>query len=67
MQVVAIVADVWVLAWIVVNKAYTREFWVSMNRPISDVVRTATPSRSAQVISFGMFVLVALDTLVRFF
>jgi hypothetical protein len=53
--VVGHVADVWVLAWVIVHKAYTREYWTYISRPIRETIRNP-PARSglARAITFGM-------------
>ncbi len=63
---VGYVTDVWMLSWLILNKAYTREYWVSVGRPIKEIIKAPPPSsRLAQVVSFGMIVLVIIDTVLR--
>jgi len=66
-SIVGYVADVWVLAWVIVNKAYTREYWTYINRPIREIVQNP-PARSglARAVTFGMIALVTFDTLLWF-
>jgi hypothetical protein len=65
-SVVGYVADVWVLAWVIVNNAYKREYWTAINRPIRELVLMPLPSGLARVMTVGMIVLVILDTVLRF-
>jgi hypothetical protein len=67
-SIVGYVADVWVLGWVVVNKAYTREYWTAINRPFRELVQEPPPRSSGlgQVASFGMIALVILDTVLWF-
>jgi hypothetical protein len=57
-SVVGYVSNVWVLAWVIVNKAYTKEYWTYINQPISAMADYA-PARSglARAITVGMFAL----------
>jgi hypothetical protein len=67
-SIVGHVANVWVLAWVIVNKAYTREYWTYINRPIRDLIKEPPPYASgfARAVTFGMIALVALDTVLWF-
>ncbi len=65
-SIVGYVADVWVLAWIIVNKAYTREYWTAINRPIRELIQQPLPSGLARVVTCGMIVLVIFDSVLRF-
>jgi len=66
-SVVGHVSDVWVLAWVIVNKAYTREYWIYISRPIREIIQNP-PARSglARAVTFGMIALVAFDTALWF-
>jgi hypothetical protein len=65
--VVGHVADVWVLAWVILNKAYTREYWTYINRPIREMIRNPPPrSGLARAVTFGMIALVTFDTVLWF-
>ena len=66
-SIVGYVADVWVLGYVVVSKAYTREYWTARNRPIRELINSPPPkSELARVVSFGMVALVLLDVVLRF-
>jgi hypothetical protein len=67
-SIVGYIADVWVLAWVIVNKAYTREYWSDINRPIRELIQKPLPSSSglAGAVTFGMIVLVIFDTVLQF-
>jgi hypothetical protein len=66
-SIVGYVADVWVLAWVILNKAYTREYWSHFNRPTREIIQNP-PARSglARAVTVGMIALVTFDTVLWF-
>lgn len=66
-SVVGYVTDVWMLAWVIVSKAYTREYWTYINQPIR-MIGQYPPARSglARSISFGLTALVACEIALYF-
>lgn len=67
-SIVGYISDVWVLGWVIVNKAYTREWWTAMDRPIRELIQRPIPKSSgmARAVGFGMIVLVIVDMVLRF-
>jgi hypothetical protein len=65
-SVVGYVTDVWVLAWVIVIKAYTREYWTYINRPIRESEYPPARTGLARAMTFGMIALVAFDTVLWF-
>lgn len=67
-SVVGYVADVWMLAWVIVDKAYTREYWAKLNRPIREIIQDAPSANSglARAVSFGLMALVACEIALSF-
>ena len=53
------VTDVWLVACLVLNGAYTRAYWATRNKPIKEFLASAPyESRLAKVTGFGLLLLI---------
>jgi hypothetical protein len=56
-----VVTDVWLVGLLILNKAYLREYWTNLNKPIKEyVASTPAPTGTAKLMQFGLAVLIMI-------